>query len=103
MKPVGAAARDEGAELARVAARGEHDLGVHVVAADLRSDVEPVEVREVDVEQDDVGVQVARGLQAVAPSIALADDVEAVVLEQQARCGSEARVIVDDEDLRGHI
>ena len=77
-------------------------FGVAPSSADARRDVEPVEVGEVDVEQDEVGVQLARGLEAAGAVLGLADDVEALVLQQQARRGAEARVIVDDEDLHGH-
>src|SRR5262249_40091614 len=57
---------------------------------------------QLDVEQHDVGVELAGDAERLAPVGGLADHVEALGLEQPARYAAEARVVVDDDD-RGHV
>jgi hypothetical protein len=53
-------------------------------------DREAVEVRELDIEQEDVGLQFHRGSDGSRPVSGLADDGEARGLEQRARSGAKA-------------
>src|SRR6185312_3445313 len=93
---------DQGAEVAAVPARGEHDLDVAAVPGDRGRDREAVGVGELDVEQDDVGRELAGGAHAVCAAPRLADHVEALRFEQRPRPGAEAGVVVDDQDAKRH-
>ena len=64
----------------------------------LRGDLESVEVRELDVEQDQVGAQPLAPRRSPCAVARLADHLVAVGLEQQARAGAESLVVVDDEN-----
>ena len=83
-------------------ARGEHDRGGARLLRELACDLEPVEVREVHVEQDDVGAEPVRRLDRRVPVLGLAHDHVAVELEDAPGAAAEAGVVVDDED-RGHV
>ena len=76
--------------------------GAPSTLGDARRDVEAVEVREVDVEQHEVGVQLAGRSDGAEAVRRLADHVEALALQQEASGRPEGRVVVDDEDLRAH-
>ena len=65
-------------------------------------DREAVEVREVDVEQHEIGVQLPRRRDPAGAVRRLADHVVALRLEQHAGGRAERRVVVDDEDGRHH-
>ena len=69
---------------------------------DQVGDVEAVEVAEVDVEQDDRRRERGHRLQGRVAVVGLADDREAVGLEQRARGRAEVRVVVDDEHGPAH-
>ena len=71
--------------------------------ADSRSaDLEPVDVGELHVEQDDVGAQLMHPVERRHTVLRLAHDDVALELEQPARGGPEARVVVDDENGCSH-
>lgn len=68
------------------------------VGGERLGDLEPFDVRQPHVEQHQVGPQRPSGGEP-RPSVAcLADDVEAVVLQQGARVESKVGVIVHDQD-----
>ena len=67
-----------------------------------RGDVEAVDVRQLDVEQHEVGPQAARLGDAGGAVGGLADDVEALRLQQHARARTKGGVVVDDEDGQSH-
>src|SRR5262245_14790054 len=97
-EPTGAAAGDERTKVRRVAAGRQNDGGSAVVCGDLLGYLEAVEVRKVDVEQDEVRVQ-AMGLGDGSRAVGgLADHVVALCLEQHPGGRPKRRVIVDDED-----
>ena len=61
-------------------------------------DLEALDVGQADVEQDEIRQEGPRSRQARGAVGRLADDVEAVGLEQGPRLEPEARVVIDDED-----
>jgi hypothetical protein len=99
----GPAAADERAEVRRVAARDEDDGGRAVEGRDALGHGEPVEVGQVDVEQHDVRAEAAGLVDAALAVRGLADHVVALRLQEHARRRPEGRVVVDDEDGRGHL
>jgi hypothetical protein len=64
--------------------------------------VKAVQVRELDVEQDDVGLQVGYGRDRRRAVGRLANNVETRRLQQRTRRRSEGGVIIDDEDRPAH-
>src|SRR5215211_8161734 len=86
----------------RAAARRQHDRERRVIVGEPLGNREPVEVGQLDVEQDDVRAQLRDGGQRRPPVHGLADDVERARLEQRA-CGSpKGAVVVDDKDRPTH-
>src|SRR5439155_159748 len=59
---------------------------------------EPVDVRQLDVEEHDLRLQALDGGDGRDTVRRLADDLEAFFLEERPRRRAEARVVVDDED-----
>src|SRR3954447_22013343 len=99
-----AAALYEPGELRGVAAGSQHDRrGGSVPRRQPRRDLEPVDARELHVEQHDLRVEPCRLLERGLAVLCLADDVESLRLEQRARRDAEARMVVDDEDGGGHV
>src|SRR3954466_1414762 len=97
----GAGARDERAEVGRVAARHEHDVGP-VAVGQLPGDLEAVDVGQLGVEEDEVGSE-ALGLGDARRAVSgFADDVEPLGLEQNAGARTEGGVVIDDEDGQRH-
>src|SRR5262245_3741761 len=88
---------DQRAEVRRVAARRQHDRRRVAVRAQRRRDGESVHVGELDVEQDDVGMEAVYRFDGRGSVLRLADDVEPVRLEDRAGGRSEAGMIVDDQ------
>ena len=66
--------------------------------ASCAGDLEPLDVGQADVEQDEVGSKRAGGRETRQSVRGLADDVEAVRREQRARLDAEAGGVIDDED-----
>jgi hypothetical protein len=91
------AAGDEPAEVVAVQARGEDRADGRVEAAEPLRDLEAVEVRELDVQQDDVGPVLPRGPDAADAGLGLRDDDEAVALEELPGRRPERAVVVDDQ------
>ena len=86
-----------------VAARGQHDGGAAAgAAASAARDLDPVDVGQADVEQDDLGAQPPDGLEPLVAGRALADHVEAVGFEQGSRGVAEPGVIIDYENGLRH-
>ena len=100
--PEAAARREAGTVVAAVPAGGQHDRRGVLVAGELLADLEPVEVGELHVQQDEVGAQLARGCDRAQPVLGLADDVVPLELEEPAGRRPEGGVIVDDEDACSH-
>ena len=75
---------------------------MRIHAGQARGDVEAVDVREVDVEEDELGLQLAGGLQGRRSTVCLADDVESLGLEEQSRARAKGCVVVDDEHRVRH-
>src|SRR5215207_1694398 len=100
-EPASPGAGYERAEVGRVAARDEHDVGP-VAVGQLGGDVEAVDVGELHVEEHEIGAQAAGLLDARRAVSSLADDVEPLGLEQHARARTKGGVVVDDEDGQRH-
>ena len=62
---------------------------------------QPVEIRQVDVEEDDLGPQDGDSTQRPRSIGRFADYVEALGLEQRRGRGSKGRVVVNDEHCLG--
>jgi hypothetical protein len=82
-------------EVLRRATRGEHH---HDGVADLTRDREPVEVGQLDVEEDHLGAQLRGQPDCRTPVGGLADDVEALLGEHVAGPRPEPVMVVDDEE-----
>jgi hypothetical protein len=80
--------------VARVAARGEHDGGV---AAQLARDVQAVDVGEVDVEEDDLGPEVAAARRASAASLASPTTCHPSASSRRRARPAKPVVVIDDE------
>ena len=102
MKPRAPGFGDQRPEVARLAARGQHDLRHRVEPGRPRRDFEAVDVRELDVEQHDLGREPPDRRQRRLAVRRFADDDEALRLEQRTCGGAEGGVVVDDED-RPHL
>ena len=100
-EPARSARLDQRAEVHGIAARREHDRRRVEIAA-LDADVEAGHVRELDVEEHDVGAEAAQRREAGCAVHGLADDREPVRLENRACRGAKARVVVDDEHSVRH-
>jgi hypothetical protein len=99
-----AAGADDRAEVGLVVARGEDDLGPDAVSrTELCGDGEPVLVRELDVEEHEVGLQAPDRLDGRAAVRSLADHLESVGEQQCLDRRTEAGMIVDDQDPLGHV
>jgi hypothetical protein len=92
------AARDV-VELGLVVGRGHHDGRG---AGQALGHGEAAHVRQVDVEQDELGREIAGQRERSGAVRRLADDVVARVEQQPAGDGAEGRMVVDDEDTTGH-
>ena len=103
MKPRAPQAGDQLPVVGRVTARHEHDRGRAAVPAEHVRDLESVQVGELHVEQHQIGAELTRLPDRFRAVLGLADDVESLCLEQAARGGAEARVVVDDEHCPGHV
>src|SRR5215213_1839012 len=90
------------AEVRPLPGRGEHDRRALAGGAQTGGDLEAVEVGKLNVEQDQVGVELADGLERRSPVLRLADHHVAVGLEHPPRAEPEARVVVDDQDGGRH-
>ena len=73
-----------------------------LVAGELLADREAVDVGELDVEQHQRRLERARGRERGGAVVRLADDLEAVGVQQRAGEGAEVRVVVDDEHAPAH-
>ena len=93
---------DQRAEVGPLSAGGEDNRGRAVVGRQLGGHREAVGVGEVDVEEHEVGRELADAVQRLGAVGGLPHHVVALALEQHARRRPEARVVVDDEDGRGH-
>ena len=69
----------------------------------LLADLEPVEVGQLDVEQNEIGLELASGAKGLDRVLGLAHDLVSLCLEQRPDAGSKAGVVVDDEDCHAHI
>ena len=76
--------------------------GASVVAGELLADREAVDVGQLHVEQHERRLERARGGERGGAVVRLADDLEAVGVEQRAGEGAEVRVVVDDQDAPAH-
>ena len=78
--------------------RGDEDDRRRRRAADGAGDVEPVERRHLDVEEDEVGVLARDRLQRGGAVVALADEVDVRMRgEERAQPPAGQRLVVDDE------
>jgi hypothetical protein len=97
----GAALSHERAEVGAVTARGQNHGGLGpVLARQPRRHLEPVEVRQLYVEEHHVRVELLRLLEGSDPIFCLADDLETFGLKEGAGRRSKARVVVNDQDAR---
>ena len=90
--------RQARAERACVTTGCQDDERLRVVGRELARDVEPFDVGQPDVEQDEIRAERARCGQAGGPVVRLADHHETVGFEEGAGLVPEAGVVVDDED-----
>src|SRR5436305_11180804 len=101
-EPSGPGGLDQRTEVSAVTTGDQDHHGTWLIVAHTAGDLEAVDVRQLDVEQDQVGSERPALLDRRAPVLSLADDVEALRLEQQLGARAEGGVIVDDQDRRGH-
>ncbi len=88
-----------------VRVRGEHEAA-HLWRdrLDLSAHLDPVAVGQADVEDGDVGLEVADHLEPLHRGPGLADDLQVVFgLEQRAQAGPHQLVIVEDENSNRHL
>ena len=83
---------------ARLAARRQDDERRRPVDRQLPGDVEALDVGQADVEQDEIRSERPGGREARGAVVGLADDDEAVGLEDGARLDAEPGMVIDDED-----
>ena len=93
------AALDERAEVGAVAARDEDDGGPAAAVRQAGGDLEAVDVRELHVEQHELRRELGGSSKRGRPVLGLADDLEALGLEQRPGVRPEARVVVDDQNV----
>src|SRR5215208_3658210 len=91
-----------GADVGPVAARGEDDGCGDTGVAQLAGNAKTVRVGQLEVEQDDLGLELRREGYPARAVLSLADDVEPVRLQDAPGAPAEARVIVDYEDASPH-
>ena len=78
----------------------DHDHGQGGIALpEARQDLEAVDARHLDVEDDDVRPAALHGGEAVLARGGL-DELVPLVLEDHPQGGSDVRLVVDDEDQR---
>src|SRR4051794_24661425 len=93
-----AAALDAGLEVRAVAARGEnHRRRLRLLRREPLRDLEAVDPRHVDIEQDEPRPQVTRGDQCLLAVRGLSHDLVALVFEHESHGAPEAGVVVDDQ------
>src|SRR5829696_9381620 len=99
----GGSTADRSEQVRLVAGCRQHDdLAARGLLPEARQCVEPVQAGHRQVEQDHVGLQLERELDRLASVAGLPDDVEAVPAEQRGEPIAGQRVVVDEEDARGH-
>ena len=81
----------------------DRDRIVDVSAGEHASDFEPVELRHPDVDEADVWTEPASQLDSCAAVAALADDLDAVGLEDQADTGTNNLLIVGNDDTKWFV
>jgi hypothetical protein len=86
----------------RPVAAGDEDDRRRLVGKPI-GDLEAAQIREDDVEQDEVGGEIAGESEARGSVACLSDDLEAVRLEHSPRCRAERFVVVHDQDGRAHV
>ena len=96
-----AAGGDQPAVLPGVPARDKHDVEPAVGGEKAGRDLESIDVRQLDVEQDELGVELLDEHERRRARFRLPDDVEALVGQQRPGAATKARMIVDDE--RPHL
>ena len=82
-------------------ARGEHQHGHARLAADGGADLEPVEAGHHQVEQDEVGIDLAEAVERLA-AVGCGDDLVAFVAEVEAQQAHDVGFVVGYEDAGGH-
>jgi hypothetical protein len=92
---------DPRAELALFARGGEDHSRPTFLRGQPFRHFETVDVRELDVEEDYVRIELASRSEGRFAVGRLTDDLDALALEQRAGNPAEALVVIDDEDL-GH-
>ena len=90
------------AEVGRLATRREDDEGRGAALGDSLRDLEPVRIRQEDVQQHDLRPERSDRRERRRPVPGLADDLETVCLEQASGKATEARVVVDDQHRLRH-
>src|SRR2546421_535137 len=93
------AALDERAEVGAVPARDQDDGGPSAAVREARGDLEAVEVRELHIEEHELRRELGGRAKRRRAVLGLADDHEALGLEERARIRAEARVVVDDQNV----
>ncbi len=101
-KGSGRALNEAGPEIIASATGGEHHHGRLVEGAHLVGNGEAVDIREHDVEQDDIGLQVHRRPKTSGTVGCLAHDENLLRLEQESGGMAELDMVVDDQDGHRH-
>ena len=102
MKPCARAPVEPRAEVGRLAARRENDECRGAALCDSLRDLEPVRIRQEDVQQHELRPERIDRRERRRPVPGLADDLETVCLEQASGEATEARVVVDDQHRLRH-
>ena len=85
-----------------VSARGQDDRGTGAAREQRLADGEAVHVRQRDIQEDELGRERTPELERGCAVGRLPDDLEPLSLEQRAREGPKAGMVVDDQDGRRH-
>ena len=68
----------------------------------LFADLESVEIGQLDVEKNEVGLELTSKLKSLGRVLGLADDLVSLGLQERSRAGPKAGVVVDDENCHTH-
>src|SRR5581483_9680300 len=83
-----------------LAVGGEQQHGRDLLVRDDLGGVYPVEFRHLDVENDDIGFEVADGLQGFGAVSGLPDDIVAAVLQHLLQVEADDRLIISDYNTK---
>lgn len=96
------ASGDQLSEVGPVEARGQDHLRRSLGCPQSLGEFEPVEVRQLHIDDRQVRRVLPRRAQSLAAVSGFGDDDETGPFEELASCCAEGAVVVDDQDAQGH-